>query len=118
MEENKKHNMNDHDLLIRLDTKFDDFKSSMKDLTRSLEEKFASIFAELKNKADRHELYEVKGDISNIDNRLSTVENKQENQDVRRGIWSDIRAMGWKSWGFLVGASSMMFWIFDQITNK
>lgn len=109
--------MDDHDLLIRLDTKFDDFKTSMKELTVSLNEKFANVFAELKNKADKHDLHEVRTEINGLDNRLQKVEDVQDAKEVKSDVWKGIRAMGLKGWGIFVGAAGILFWLFEQITK-
>jgi len=71
---NNKHNWSDHDLLIRLDTKFSNLDRHMNSIWNTVNDKLANITLqfdrieeEIKKKADRDELKSIDGRVKKLE---------------------------------------------------
>lgn len=76
----------DHDLLIRLETKFEEYSKTHKDALSNLNDKLSKISYEISLKADKEDLRILRAELSNKADRDDILKMSQETQDIKRRV--------------------------------
>lgn len=95
---------NDHDVLVRLDTKFEHF-------TKQVD----TLLAIMQEKADKSDIREVRSHVKDNSERIATLEGTHRDSDVRKQALLQIGKFGIDGWQLFVGAMMALLTIWQLI---
>lgn len=96
--------VNDHDLLIRLDTKFEEFIKSHSMSFKDLNEKLLRVLNQIENKADRHDVVALMDRVEKIDERIVVLETDRMTEIAKKQTIINLGNIGAKGWAMITGA--------------
>ena len=111
-------NQDDHDLLIKLDTRFDSFENMFCRMSDSINDKITQILAILNTKVDKNELDLLRQQTDAHLTRIKDIEQAQRDAKVRRQFVVDLGSMGIRGWVFLTGAIIAIMTIYRSLSDK
>jgi len=109
---------NDHDLLIKLDTRFNSVENMFCRMSDSINDKISQILAILNTKVDKNEFDTLKQQTEAHLVRIKDIEQTQRDAQVRKQFVVDLGSMGVRSWLFLTGAIITVITIVRSLSDK
>lgn len=111
----------DHDLLIRLDTRFGDFEKHQRSSQDGITEKLLSLLSKMDRKVDKEDLNAVQSEMqkkfSEVDTRFRALEERNHAQDVQKDTVIKLGAGGIKLWHLALGAIMFLLTSISIVTN-
>jgi len=106
MREGDDHNMKDHDLLITIHTIIGQMKSSID-----------SVLIKIEQKADKVDVGALHSRIEGIEKRVILVEQKNQENAIRKDEIGRIANWGWQVWAKIIGAILFLLTVWQAIQN-
>lgn len=111
----------DHDLLIRLDTRFGDFEKHQRSSQENITEKLLSLLSKMEKKVDKDDLTNMQGEMTKkfgeVDTRLRALEEKNHTEDVQKDTVIRLGMGGIKLWQLAIGAIMFLLTSISIVTN-
>jgi len=123
----------DHDLLIRLETKFEEYSKNHKDGLSNLSDKLNKIFyqieqkadkedlrvlrAELSSKADKEDVLKMIGEHEDIKKRVINLEQTEHDKKTEKGVFLKIGKYSIKGWQFLSATIIFILTVYQIIKD-
>lgn len=108
MGQEEKQMMNDHDLLIRLDTKLESFSQQHTTMFASFNDAIHRFFSEVKTKADKDEFLELKKSHEELKGLVSKHDTFLEVGTAKKQTVITIGEWGVKGWTILIATVGLI----------
>lgn len=105
----------DHDLLIRLDTKFEDFVISHNSMWGSFTEIINKFMTAIEKKADKVDISEIKIEIDNIKKKVDLHDTAIQISNGKKEFAVQIGEWGIKGWGAILATIGAIVGLIELI---
>lgn len=133
--ENENRADRDHDLLIKLNTKFDSFEKAVTSIWESLGDKMNRILVQMENKADKSDVLRLEASlvglaqrvakveslehrlevVEKMEPRIDTLERWKSESDTRKQTLINLGNINVKFWGWFLSIASLIFMLLREL---
>jgi len=108
----------DHDLLIKLHTRFETFEKMTTQMWDSLNGKMAQILMEVSSKADKRDVDFIQQGYEILTSRTTQLERLIDTQNAKKQTLIDLGNMGVKGWAVFTGVILFAIAVFDALRKQ